>query len=162
MRLGSPQDIVNRFRGLKPLDCDRDYHGQEDAIGLRYRYHYGYRLTAEHPLVRALDEVRMTLAEAGISTLFYITPVNMGEIKRLGGEQLYERVQSNVALLSEVAAEKKWNLIDLSGAVEPEDFIDLVYAGEHVNHTGRRLIGERIARELKTIAHPTNISHAGK
>jgi hypothetical protein len=149
--LGTIASVEQQLRTIKPIGCNQDYEGQDEVIGLRYRYNYGNLIEPDHPMLHFMQETADILRRSSIEPLFYITPINMDEIKRIGGRALTQRVASNIDVIGKVADRNAWQFIDLSGAVRHEDFIDLMYAGEHVNWKGRRIIAAQVAQKVRAV-----------
>lgn len=146
--LGDIGSINRRLRKLKPINCDTSYDGQQDLVKLRLAFHYGNRITRDHPMIRYIQESLDRFERHNVRVLPYLTPVDMEAIDALAGEPLAGRVRENLALLREIGRERGWGLLDLSGVLPDKDFGERHCACGHLQAEGRRKVAQAVSAEM--------------
>ena len=129
--------------GLSPEDLDRRRHFIEN---------YMTRVTPEHPMLGYLLDTARRLERAGVTVLFYLTPIDIEGGRRLVGEALPANVAANTRVIMDVLARSGASCLDLTTLLPGERFVDREYACEHLDLAGRRRVAEALAGTLESFA----------
>ncbi|HVE38740.1 MAG TPA: hypothetical protein VNM14_02560 [Planctomycetota bacterium] len=120
-------------------------------IAERWRYHYLYPLSEEHPRLRALKELIGICRKAGIVPILYVTPINVGKGVRLVGPEFAGHVARETALCRAAGASLQEDILDLSTLVpEEKDFENV----EHLLERGRMQVAVELARAVRKKLSP--------
>jgi hypothetical protein len=129
--------------------------GREEQVRWLYAFHHGGPVTPEAPGLPALDRFASTLAERGCHIVAFHAPVCLPRGRQLLGEELADVVHRNVRLVGaryRAHAGPRTQLLDLTDAFEPDEFVDPDDATEHLNGAGRlrlaRLLVEHVRAAL--------------
>jgi hypothetical protein len=146
--VGTANFVIGHMLAPK-FPCNVDLARYAEQLRLRFAYNYGAPVATIDPYFADLDETVRRLEQANIHPLFYITPLNLDDIRRFGGPELLAQVRRNLATVRQVAHVKGWDLIDLSGSLSTEHFITRECACEHVDAFGRALIARNVGSALQ-------------
>ncbi|QAZ68190.1 hypothetical protein [Solidesulfovibrio carbinolicus] len=116
--------------------------------------HYMTDISAGHPMIGHLLDTAARLSRAGVTTLFYLTPIDMkGGMSLVGGE-FAATVSDNARRVVRTLTEAGVDCLDLSALLPEDRFVDRDYACEHLNLAGRRQVAEALAAHLAKAAKP--------
>lgn len=113
-------------------------------------FRYMYRLTADHPYVRAMREIALEAARHGVGVIFYLTPIDCQSGQKYWGEAFTARVRENAGLIKDELAGTHAAALDLSRALStayfswPDDDPSPVYPNEHLNLKGRLFVVQQL------------------
>lgn len=127
--------------GLSPEELDRRRHFIEN---------YMTHVTPEHPMLGYLLDTAHRLERAGVTVLFYLTPIDIEGGRRLVGEALPANVAANGRVIVEALARAGASCLDLTTLLPEERFVDREYACEHLDLAGRRRVAEALAGALQS------------
>lgn len=109
---------------------------------------YTVPVTGDHPLLREYEAMAEEVLAGGSRLLVYATPLDADRGESLLGPGFMEAVEDNVHAVAQALARQGVRLLDLSGAVGGEHFMDRDYVNEHLSPEGRALAAARLARAL--------------
>lgn len=110
--------------------------------------HYMTDIPASHPMIGHLLDTAASLSRAGVTTLFYLTPIDVeGGMSLVGGE-FAATASDNARRVTKALAEAGVDCLDLSTLLPEDQFVDRDYACEHLNLAGRRQVAEALAAHL--------------
>lgn len=120
----------------------------EDQLRNQIVLKYLYPLKPDHRQLASIREIARVARGAGITPVFYVTPLDVRSIETWAGPEAVRRVAANVALVREVAASEGAVLLDLSFDLGPECFDWKQFPHEHLREAGRRHVTERLRAAL--------------
>lgn len=147
-RLGRIGDILEQINNVPPPE-QRTEALRRKLTGLRFAYNYGGQITRDHRMFRYIDEMMSALDGSGIQVLFYLTPLNYGDIQQYAGLRLTKRVVAGAATVRDYFKRRGWPLIDLSGLAPPHQFLDRYFASEHLLEASRRQVAAQVAAGIR-------------
>ena len=116
--------------------------------------HYMTDIPPDHPMIGDLLDTAATLSRAGVTTLFYLTPIDVeGGMSLVGGE-FAATASDNARRVAKALTEAGADCLDLSAQLPEDRFVDRDYACEHLNLAGRRQVAEALAAHLAKTAKP--------
>jgi hypothetical protein len=107
--------------------------------------HYLQRITPADERVQALVRLARTLREAGIKSVFYVTPVDWMASSSILGPRVTERIRENAGTISDVLAREHVRVRDWSMLMDASVFSWRTYPNEHLKDAGRLRLAERVA-----------------
>jgi hypothetical protein len=110
--------------------------------------HYMTDITPTHPMIGHLLDTAATLSRAGVTTLFYLTPIDVEGGMSLVGEEFAATASANAKRVAQALAEAGVDCLDLSALLPEDRFVDRDYACEHLDLAGRRRVAEALAAHL--------------
>ncbi|EKO37560.1 MAG: hypothetical protein B193_3765 [Solidesulfovibrio magneticus str. Maddingley MBC34] len=111
-------------------------------------------IPAGHPMIGDLLDTAATLSQAGVTTLFYLTPIDMEGGKSLVGEEFSATASANARRVAHALTKAGADCLDLSALLPEDRFVDRDYACEHLDLAGRRRVAEALAAHLAPAANP--------
>ncbi|HZV53733.1 MAG TPA: hypothetical protein VFF82_02235 [Rhodocyclaceae bacterium] len=140
---------------VRDLDCsENEPNGSDrDILRRKFLWHYGTSAQNAAQMDSALTETIEELRSAGIDVLVYVTPVDRDAANHLSGERLVEDIDRRVASIGAVARSAGANVLDLHAALPHNRFIDRGVACEHLDDTGRRIVGELLGKKIGVLLH---------
>lgn len=120
------------------------------AVRARWReifiYHYLPRLQPDQRRLRSLLAAKQLCDQAGIHTIFYVTPINYQAGLRLVKEPFAERFAENVrVVMSTVRAGLYSTVLDWSQNLDDRHFFHPDDPTEHLNQLGRAILAEMVS-----------------
>jgi hypothetical protein len=129
--------------GLQGPLAQTAFHGaggasREERLRTAFVMRYAAHLRAEEPRVEALRSLALVLRDRHVAALFYLTPVDWQEARRLAGPSIVGHIEHNARLLTSVltgtgATVKDWSLL-----LDHDAFSWDELPNEHLKETGRR------------------------
>lgn len=119
-----------------------------DETALDFSEAYTAPITEDHPLLREYEAMADEVLAGGSRLLVYTTPLDADRGESLLGPGFMEAVEDNVHAAAQALARRGVRLLDLSGAVGGEHFVDRDYVNEHLSPEGRALAAARLAQAL--------------
>ncbi|WP_300162821.1 hypothetical protein [Solidesulfovibrio sp.] len=125
--------------GLSPEDASRREH---------FINNYMSRLSPDHPMLRALTDTALRLERAGVTVVFYLTPIDVQGGTRLVGRELAANVAASADLVARTLRDAGATCLDLTALLPEERFVDREYACEHLDLAGRRRVAAALAAAM--------------
>jgi hypothetical protein len=144
------------YNGTKRLGIVKDFDNptyaefSEKNLKNKMVFRYMYRLTAQHPYVRAMKEIVSQAQMYGVGVIFYVTPIDYQSGEKCWGREFDERIADNVELIKEQLAGSNATLLDLSRTLStsyfswPDDKPSPLYPNEHLNLAGRMFVVKQL------------------
>jgi len=107
-----------------------------------------------HPMIGDLLDTAQTLSQAGVATLFYLTPIDVEGGTSLVGAEFAATASDNARRVARALTEAGVDCLDLSTLLPEDRFVDRDYACEHLDLAGRRRVAEVLAAHLAKVAKP--------
>lgn len=110
-----------------------------------YIVRYMYNLHPEHRRLAMLENAIDTAQRAGMKPYVYITPINYKTGAKLIGNDFPKQITHNVEVICSIVKSRGIPCLDLSSAVNPEDFQhNNGYPTEHLKQKGREIVAKGI------------------
>jgi hypothetical protein len=117
----------------------------------RWKYHYVYPLSEDHPRLRDLRALIGTCRSSGIVPIVYVTPINVAKGVRLTGPDFAAHIARESAVCRAVGASLHEEILDLSAFVPEEGDFENV---EHLLQRGRMKLATELARVVRAKLSP--------
>lgn len=141
-----PVGKVGDFEAMRP-EADVDAYYKEQFI-----YCYMERLTKDHRKLVALRRAVAALQAGGIAPVLYFTPVDYQAGEKLLGKPFAEQLAANIGIIKETLDELGVEALDLSRAVDTENFCYRPYTvNEHMDEKGRGFVADKIAERVRQL-----------
>ena len=148
---------LTRIDGLTELagplaDRLRVWRGPE-RLEENVTWKYAFRLEGDNPLLAELGWFAEDLRAAGMTGVFFLTPVDMETLDDVLGAERSRLVRENAATVAAVLEAHGAVTLDLTGALPSSEFVwrSDGYPNEHLCERGRRFVAAAIAERLRTV-----------
>ena len=130
---------------------DESTSAGKESLCDQYLNSYHNNITSAHPVMESIRSVADFARIHRIKVLFYITPLNIGNISEECAPQGLEAINKSIAqvtsLLGTLTGERT-KALDLSHALDASHFPEPAYPNEHLNQEGRATVANAIAGAL--------------
>lgn len=140
------------FAGLPDLEClDTIDEDVVATLSLLYQYHYGNELGINHDMFQYLKRTHENLLRAGITPVYYITPVNYKAAEMYAPNGLTQHIESNIKTITQWLEQRNARFLDLSFDLPDERFVEKHCACEHLDDIGRKYVASQLAEHINEI-----------
>lgn len=105
----------------------------------------------KHERLASIRELAAVARKAGMTPVFYLTPINLDAGGQLHGAEFREKALAGAKVCADVAASTGFPVLDLSAALpDAGEFGSM----EHLRDTGRLRVAAELAKALRALAKP--------
>jgi hypothetical protein len=135
-----------------PLTSTTSTIDAKERTRLLYGYHNGGLLTAGGPELDGVTRMGKTIRDLGLTAVVYQVPVPVITGREILGQEYFDRVVHNFAVLDEayrIGAGEDAEIIQAGVVFGPDEFIDPSDGVEHFNQAGRTRLSAMIVDGYK-------------
>jgi hypothetical protein len=146
---GSLEKLAEQAAGVPlNLECEANAEIYEDALRAKFTINYMFDLQRNHPLLGTLVTLANDLQNREISSIFYLTPINVVDGTALVGPAFRDTLARNVSVIAAVLEENGIEFLDMTHDLPGAHFSDKGCACEHLTFEGRQHVASRLSKAL--------------
>lgn len=148
--IGTNREVIDQSRIREVLDYTPEREAwYKKELALKFSYHYLMDIPPEHLLITKLKETISTLASMNIKVLCYITPLDMESGRRYVGKAFDNQVNQNLNITMQELEKSGVKCLDLHNLLSREHFVHKSDVHEHLDTSGRQLVGTHVAKRAR-------------